>query len=59
MSTTALNDSAAEQANPTRNIVVRKMTEFQSKNYGIYINNVLVEGGFFSKHAADIAASQY
>lgn len=38
------------------NIVVLQQNEIRSKNWGVYRNGVLVEGGFFSRDAADDAA---
>ena len=33
-------------------IKVKRQTEVGSKNWGVYVDEVLVEGGFFSKDAA-------
>jgi len=38
-------------------VKVRRMTEFGSKNWGVYVNGKLHEGGFFSHTAALMAAS--
>ncbi len=38
---------------------VKKMSEFGSKNFGIYLNGSLVEGGFFSRDAALNAMREY
>jgi hypothetical protein len=35
------------------------MDEFGSERFGVYVNGKLVEGGFFSKAAADDAAWEY
>jgi hypothetical protein len=40
-------------------VVVRPMTEYGSKQWGIYVNNQLMEGGFFSQKAAKNSASNY
>lgn len=42
-----------------KRVKVKKQTEFKSKNWGIYIDGKLVEGGFFSKEAAIVAASTW
>jgi hypothetical protein len=44
---------------PSYRVTVRQMIEFQSRQYGIYLNNVLVEGGFFSRRAAEDTARAY
>ena len=38
-------------------ITVRQQTEFKSKQWGIYANGALIEGGFFDKAAAETAAN--
>jgi hypothetical protein len=42
-----------------KRVKVKKQTEFSSKNWGIYIDGKLVEGGFFSKEAALDTASYW
>lgn len=45
-----------------RKIVVRQQKEIGSKQWGVYVNGKLVEGGFFYKAYAEKAArelSQY
>lgn len=37
-------------------VTVRRMTEFRSRQWGVYVNGELVEGGFFSREAALEAA---
>ena len=44
---------------PPQKPVVRKMVECHSKQYGIYIGTRLIEGGFFSKQAAQAVANTY
>ena len=36
----------------TSKIAVKQQTEIGSKNWGIYLNGVLIEGGFFDKYFA-------
>lgn len=43
----------------TPEIVVRRQTEIRSKNFGIYREGKLIEGGFFSKDAAEDSAQEY
>jgi hypothetical protein len=40
-------------------ITVKQQTEVGSKNWGVYINGKLVEGGFFSKGAALACAQNW
>lgn len=39
--------------------IIKKMSEFGSKNFGIYHNGSLIEGGFFSRDAALNAMREY
>ncbi len=43
----------------TPEITVRRQTEIRSKNFGIYREGKLIEGGFFSKDAAEESATEY
>jgi hypothetical protein len=40
-------------------VTVRQMVEHRSRQWGIYIDNQLVEGGFFYRSAAEDAAAVY
>jgi len=40
-------------------LIVRKMTEFKSRQFGIYRGSKLIEGGFFSVWSAQSAAKEY
>ena len=40
-------------------VTVKQQTEFRSKNWGVYLNGCLVEGGFFSKDAAEQCANNW
>jgi len=42
--------------NTTHKITVKQQKEIGSKNWGVYLNGELVEGGFFDKYNADDAA---
>jgi hypothetical protein len=37
-------------------VTVRRMSEFRSRQWGIYVNGSLVEGGFFDRMAAIVVA---
>lgn len=37
-------------------IIVKRQNELHSKQWGVYQNGILVEGGFFTRDAADDAA---
>lgn len=39
-------------------IQVKQMKEFGSKRWGVYVNGVLNEGGFFAKQAAENCAEE-
>ena len=41
------------------NIIVKKQTSEGSNNWGVYINGVLREGGFFTKSAAEQCADNW
>lgn len=41
------------------NIIVKKQTSEGSNNWGVYINGVLREGGFFTKGAAEQCADNW
>jgi len=41
------------------NITVKKQTEQGSKNWGVFINDRLVEGGFFSRDNAQQCADDW
>ena len=40
-------------------VTVKRQTEFGSRNWGVYRNRVLVEGGFFSREAAEQCADNW
>jgi hypothetical protein len=42
-----------------KKVTVKKQTEQGSKNWGVYINGRLVEGGFFTRGAAECCADQW
>lgn len=49
--------SAQKQAAPATPLpVVRRQTEFKSRNFGVYLRGELIEGGFFSRDAAEDCA---
>lgn len=49
---------AAASSMDITTIVIRRQTELRSRQWGIYINNVLIEGGFVTKRAALAALPQ-
>ncbi len=40
-------------------VIVKQQKELRSKQWGIYVDGVLVEGGFFDKGLAELTAEQY
>ena len=40
-------------------VTVKQQTEVGSKNFGVYISGRLVEGGFFSRGAAESCANNW
>ena len=40
-------------------VIVKQQAEVRSKNYGVYVNGHLVEGGFFSRGAAEQCADAW
>lgn len=43
----------------TPRFTVKQQTEIRSKQWGVYDNGVLIEGGFFSRDAANDCAMSY
>jgi hypothetical protein len=41
------------------NYKVKRQTDVGSKNWGVYLNDKLIEGGFFCKEAAEKVADEY
>lgn len=59
MNTTPNKSSAGEAKATVPKYTVKQQTEFRSKNFGVYRNGELIEGGFFSRASADDVAQQY
>ena len=49
----------ADMAGAQQRVVVRRMTEMGSSQWGIYVDGVLAEGGFFSLQRAETVAGEY
>lgn len=49
-----MNQTTIKPATPLP--VVRRQTEFKSRNFGVYLRGELIEGGFFSHDAAEDCA---
>jgi hypothetical protein len=43
----------------TNRVIVRRQSELGSRQYGVYLNGRLIEGGFFSKAAAEACAARH